>query len=59
MIDQKGYTEVPELQDVPQPKSIAPPPTAQTHGPNWLKFSVEAPPHVAFRIIEAIFEFRP
>ena len=52
-------TEVPELQDVPQPKSIAPPPTAQTHGPNWLKFSVEAPPDVAFRIIEAIFEFRP
>ena len=28
------YTEVPELQRVPQPKSIAPPPTAQTSGPN-------------------------
>ena len=32
------YTEVPELQDEARPKSLAPPPTAQTAGPNWLKF---------------------
>ena len=31
-------TEVPELQDEERPKSLAPPPTAQTAGPNWLKF---------------------
>ena len=31
-------TEVPELQDEARPKSLAPPPTAQTAGPNWLKF---------------------
>ena len=53
------HTEVPELQDVPQPKSLAPPPTAQTAGANWLKFSVEAPLDDTFRITEAIFEFRP
>ena len=55
----KRSTEVAELQCVPQPKSIAPPPTAQTHGPNRLKFSVEAPLDVTFRIIEATFEFCP
>ncbi len=34
----KKNTEVPELQDEERPKSLAPPPTAQTAGPNWLKF---------------------
>ena len=52
-------TEVPELQDEVRPKSLAPPPTAQTAGPNWLKFFLEAHLDDAFRIIEAIFEFRP
>ena len=52
-------TEVPELQDEVRPKSLAPPPTAQTAGPNWLKFFLEALLDDAFRIIEAIFEFRP
>ena len=52
-------TEVPELQDEERPKSLAPPPRAQTAGPNWLKFFLEAHLDDAFRIIEAIFEFRP
>ena len=51
-------TEVPELQDVVGPKSMAPPLTAQTPGPNWLKFFVEAPQEDTFRGIEGIFEFR-
>ena len=51
-------TEVPELQDVVGPKSMAPPLTAQTAGPNWLKFFVEAPQEDTFRGIEGIFEFR-
>ena len=50
-------TEVPVLQDVQGPKSMAPPPTALTPGPNWLKFCVEAPQEDTFRGIEAIFEF--
>ena len=51
-------SEVPELQDVVGPKSMAPPLTAQTAGPNWLKFFVEAPQEDTFRGIEGIFEFR-
>ena len=35
-------TEVPEIQDVQGPKSIATPPTAQTSRPNWLKYVMEA-----------------
>ena len=50
-------TEVPEIQDEVRPKSLAPPPTAQTAGPNWLKFFLEAPLVDAFRITEAIFVF--
>ena len=54
------YTKVPELQDEERPKSLTPPPpTAQTAGPNWLKFFLEALLDDAFRIIEAIFEFCP
>ena len=45
-------TEVPELQDEERPAST-PPPTAQTAGPNWLIFFLEAP------LDEAIFEIRP
>ena len=52
-------TEVPEIQDVHCPKSMAPPPTAQTAGPNWLKFFMEALQEDSFRGTEAIFEFRP
>ena len=37
---------------------MAPPPTAQTPGPNWLKFFVEAPQEDTFRGIGGIFEFR-
>ena len=39
----RRHTEVPELQDVEGPKSMAAPPTAQTPGPNWLNFWGEAP----------------
>ena len=49
---------MPELQDVVGPKSMAPPLTAQTPEPNWLKFFVEAPQEDTFRGIEGIFEFR-
>ena len=55
---EKKSTEVPELQDVVGPKSMAPPLTAQTPEPNWLKFFVEAPQEDTFRGIEGIFEFR-
>ena len=48
---------MPEIQDEVRPKSLAPPPTAQTAGPNWLKFFLEAPLVDAFRITEAIFVF--
>ena len=34
------------------------PPRAQTPGPNWLNFFVEAPQEDSFRGIEGIFEFR-
>ena len=34
------------------------PPTAQTPGPNWLNFFVEAPQEDTFRGIGGIFEFR-
>ncbi len=54
----KTSTKVPELQDVVGPKSMVPPLTAQTPGPNWLKFFVEAPQEDTFRGIEGIFEFR-
>ena len=40
-------------------KSMAAPPTAQTPGPNWLKFFVEAPQEDTFRGIGGIFEFYP
>ena len=50
---------MPELQDVVGPKSMAPPLTAQTPGPNWLKFFVEAPQEDTFRGIGGIFEFHP
>ena len=53
------YTEVPEIQDVHWPKSMATPPTAQTAGPNWLKFFMEALQEDSFRGNEAIFEFHP
>ena len=39
-------------------KSLAPPPTAQTPGPNWLIFWLEAPHLIVFGRTEAIFEFR-
>ena len=48
-------TEVPEIQDVQGPT----PPTAQTAGPNWLKFFMEAFQEDSFRGTEAIFEFHP
>ena len=38
---------------------MAAPPTAQTPGPNWLNFFVEAPQEDTFRGIEGIFEFHP
>ena len=38
---------------------MAPPPTAQTPGPNWLIFWLKTPHVVTFRITEAIFEFHP
>ena len=53
------YTELPEIQDVHWPKSMATPPTAQTAGPNWLKFFMEALQEDSFRGTEAIFEFHP
>ena len=34
------------------------PPTAQTPGPNWLNFFVEAPQEDTFRGIGGIFKFR-
>ena len=38
------HTEVPELQDVEGPKSIAlPPPMVQTTGPKWTIFQRETP----------------
>ena len=37
---------------------MAPHPTAQTPGPNWLNFFVEAPQEDTFRGIGGIFEFR-
>ena len=40
-------------------KSVAPPPTAYTPGPNWLIFCRETPHVNAFRGTEAIFEFHP
>ena len=52
-------TDVSELQDEARPKSIAPSPTAQTTGKNWLNFFMEASLDDTFTIIEAIFEFRP
>ena len=42
-------TDVPEIQDVHWPKSMATPPTAQTAGPNWLKFFMEALQEDSFR----------
>ena len=36
-------TEVPEIQDVEGPKSIAPPTTGQTAGPKWTIFGRETP----------------
>ena len=40
-------------------KIRAPPPTAQTPGPNWLIFWRETPHVNTFRGTEAIFEFHP
>ena len=51
------HTEVPEIEDVRPSKSLAPPPTAQTPGPNWLIFWRETHHGNAFRGTEAIFEF--
>ncbi len=45
------------LEDVRPSKSLAPPPTAQTPGPNWLIFWRETHHGNAFRGTEAIFEF--
>ena len=42
-------TKVPEIQDVQGPKSLATPPTAQTSGPSWLKFVMEALQEDSFR----------
>ena len=50
-------TEVPEIQDVQGPKSMATRPTAQTAEPNKLKFFMEALQEDSFRGTEAIFEF--
>ena len=51
-------TEVIKIQGVRPRKSLAPPPTAQTPGPNWLIFWQETPHLIPFRGTEAIFEFR-
>ena len=53
------YTEVSEIQGDNHSKSMAPPPTAQTPGPNWLIFWRETPHVNTFRGTEAIFEFHP
>ena len=52
-------TEVPEIEDARCSKSLAPPPTAQTPGSNWLIFWLETPHGNTFRGTEAIFEFHP
>ena len=53
------YTEMPEIEDAQCSKSMAPPPTAQTPGSNWLIFWLETPHRNTFRGTEAIFEFHP
>ena len=50
---------MPEIQDVEGPKSIAPPPTGQTTGPNYTIFGRETPQGKLLRGTVAIFEFRP
>ena len=50
-------TESIEIQGENHLKTVAPPPTAQTRGPNWLIFWRETPHVNTFRVIEAIFEF--
>ena len=52
-------TEMPEIEDARCSKSMAPPPTAQTPGSNWLIFWLETPHGNTFRGTEAIFEFHP
>ena len=41
-----------------RPQITGTPPTAQTSGPNWLIFWLEAPHLIVFGRTEAIFEFR-
>ena len=50
-------TEVPEIQDVEGPKTIAPPPTDQTTGANWTIFGRETPQGNQLRGTVGIFEF--
>jgi len=52
-------TEVPEIQDVEGPKSIAPPTTGQTAGPKRTIFGRETPQGSQLRGTVAIFEFLP
>ena len=59
MTENMLITEVPEIEDVRCSKSIAPPPTAQMPGSNWLIFWLETPHGDTFRGTEAIFEFHP
>ena len=59
LLQPAASTEVPELQDVEGPKSMALLPTAQTPGLNWLKFVLGVPQWDTFRGIEGIFEFHP
>ena len=53
------FTESIEIQGENHLKTVAPPPTAQTPGPNWLIFWLETPHVNTFRGTEAIFEFHP
>ena len=52
-------TEVPEIQDVEGPKSIAPPSTGQPARPKWTIFRLETPQGSQLRGTVAIFEFSP